>query len=41
VRVLRFSGAAVSLVDATLKDGNDLEDAAPVLATCEEELLEL
>ena len=42
VRVLRFSGAAVSLADDTLEDGSDLdEDDAPVLATCEAELPEL
>lgn len=33
-----FSGAAVSLKDDTLKEGNGLKDAMPVFATCEAEL---
>jgi len=36
-----FSGAAFSLVDGNLADGDRRDAAAPVLAICEAELLEL
>jgi hypothetical protein len=40
-RKLFFSGAAFSLADGNLEEGDWRDPAAPLLAICEAELLEL